>query len=119
MNSNGNISLVAGADLAPNLRVKLTAGALQLAGLTDGKGVEVGTLETRAFSGQLAAVRARNHPGSRWMVANGAVTQYATVYTAAAGKVSATQGTNAVVEGIALTASGADGDLIEVLTDPA
>lgn len=119
MNQSGVITLTAGVDLGPNLRVKLVAGVLQLAVAADGAGVEVGTTEGRFASGTPAAVRPRaGHAGSRWYVADGAISQYSVVYTGAAGKVSLTSA-GASRKGIALTASAADGDFIEVLDDPA
>lgn len=119
MNPTGFITLTAGANLDPFLRVKLTAGKLQLAAIGDGAGVEVGTLEGRAVTDQPVAVKTRTgHAGSRYYVADGVIAQYATVYTANSGKVSATSA-GATRKGIALQASAADGDLIEVLDDPA
>jgi hypothetical protein len=51
--------------------------------------------------------------GTTVMVASGAISAGAPVYGAAAGKVTATTG--GALEGVALTAAGADGDYIEVL----
>lgn len=111
-------TFTAGAAIDQFLRVKLTAGKLAVAVLADGPGVELGTLLEESFAdGDIRAVRARNAQGSRKMVANAALAVGAKCYTAAAGKVGAT-GTGAFLEGIALTASAADGDVIEVLTDP-
>ncbi len=118
INESGLLTFEAGAAIAQHLRVKLTAGKLAVAVLADGPGVELGTLEEESFaSGDMRAVRARNMIGSRKMIANAAITVNAKVYTAAAGKVGATA-TGAFLEGIALTASAADGEIIEVLSDP-
>jgi hypothetical protein len=62
-----------------------------------------------------ASVRILNTDGTVPMVANGAISQFARVFAAASGKVSSTGG---VVEGMALTAASADGDVIEVLPLP-
>ena len=117
-NPTGLHTFIAGAAIAQYLRVKLSAGKLAVAVLADGPGVELGTLEEASFAdGDIRTVRSRNHPGSRKMVANAAIAVGAQVFTAAAGKVGATA-TGAFREGIALTAAAADGDVIEVLTDP-
>lgn len=117
-NESGILTFTAGAAIAQHLRVKLTGGKLAVAVLADGPGTELGTLEEASLAdGDIRAVRARNAPGSRKMVANAAIAVNAKVYTAAAGKVGASA-TGAFLEGIALTASAADGDIIEVLTDP-
>lgn len=114
-NETGVITMTAGAAIAQYLRVKITASKLATAGITDR---ELGTLEEASFAdGDVRAVRLRNAPGSRKMVANAAIAVGAEVYTAASGKVGASAST-AYREGIALTASAADGDVIEVATDP-
>lgn len=118
MNPSGLLSFDAGGAIARLLRVKLSSGVLAVAGLADGPGVELGTMDDVAFAaGDKVCVRARNLTGSRKTVANAALAVGAKVYTAASGKVGASA-TGAFLEGIALTASGADGDIIEVLTDP-
>jgi hypothetical protein len=115
-NETGVITATAGGAIAQHLRVKLSAGVLAVAVLADR---ELGTLEEEAFaSGDIRAVKLRNHPGTRKMIANAAIAVGADVFTAAAGKVGATA-TGAFREGIALTAAAADGDIIEVATDPA
>lgn len=117
-NDTGIVSFEAGAAIGQHLRVKLSSGKLAVAVLADGPGTELGTLEEASFaSGDIRAVRARNVPGTRKMIANAALAVGAKVYTAAAGKVGASA-TGAFLEGIALTASAADGDVIEVLMDP-
>lgn len=116
-NESGILTFQAGSAISQFARVKLSSGVLALAVLADGPGVELGTLQEASFaSGDMRAVKARNFPGSRKMIANAALAVGAKVYTAAAGKVGATA-VGAFLEGIALTASSADGDIIEVLTE--
>jgi hypothetical protein len=117
-NESGVLTFTAGAAIAQHLRVKLSSGKLAVAVLADGPGVELGTLEEASLADlDVRAVRARNFPGSRKMVASAALAVGAKCYTAAGGKVGATA-TGAYLVGIVLTASAADGDIIEVLTDP-
>ena len=108
----------AGGDLSRYLRVKLTAGLVVLAGLTD---VDVGTLVRRYKSSGLgkdtvALVLARNAPGTRRCIAASAIAVGAEVDTAANGKVNDGAVATSIPYGIALTASGAGGDELEVLT---
>lgn len=111
----GSITFPNNAALDPFLRVKLTAGYLVAAGAADD---ELGTLEQRTFATDgTAAVVPMNTEGTRLMVAAGAITQYADVYRAASGKISATP--NGKRLGIALEASAADGDQIEIYFLPA
>lgn len=117
-NPTGLLTFTAGAAIGQYLRVKLSAGKLAVAVAADGPGVELGTMEEASFAdGDIRAVRARNFPGTRKMVANAAVAVGAQVFTAAAGKVGATA-IGSFREGIALTTAAADGDIIEVLTVP-
>ena len=117
-NDTGFHTFEAGAAIAQHLRVKLSGGKLAVAVLADGPGVELGTMEEASFAdGDMRSVRARNFIGIRKMIANAALAVGVKLYTAAAGKVGATA-SGAFLEGIALTASAADGDIIEVLTDP-
>lgn len=104
----------AGAALAAHLRVKLSAGVLQLAGAAD---IALGTVETRVLAAaDPTAVRLRTAQGTRKMVAASAITAGSYVYGAASGKVNDVANGN--LEGIALDAAGADGDVIEVLPLP-
>lgn len=103
------------AAIGPYLRVKLTAGVLALAGADD---VEVGTTQRRVLVTGLgrvdaAAVVLPNAPGTVKMIAAGAIDQYAEIYGAAGGKMSATPNGNFL--GFAMEAATADGDAIEVL----
>jgi hypothetical protein len=114
-NDTGTPTFTAGAAIGQYLRVKLTAGLLALAGITDR---ELGTMEEASFAnGDVRSVHLRNCGGSKKMIANGAIAVGADVYTAASGKVGVSAST-AYREGIALTAAAADGDVIEVAIDP-
>ena len=64
-------------------------------------------------SGENTTVRLLSGTGSAFMIANGVIAQNAPVYGAASGKVSAT--VSGAIIGYAEQASGADGDIIEVL----
>jgi hypothetical protein len=115
VNDSGISTFTAGAAIGQYLRVKLTAGVLALAGITDR---ELGTMEEASFAnGDVRAVRLRNKQGTRKMVANAALAVGVDCFTAANGKVGASAST-AYREGVVLTASAADGDIIEVATDP-
>jgi len=105
----GSVSDLAAADMGPYLRVK-TPGALVLAGATDNS---LGVLEDRAFNGKLCSYVPTNAEGTVFMVASAAITKGAEVYGAANGKIGTTVSTNEKI-GRALTAAGADGDVIEV-----
>lgn len=114
-NDTGDITMTAGAAIGQYLRVIITSGKLALAGITDR---ELGTLNEASFAdGDVRSVRLRNATGTRKMVANAAIAVGAQVFTAASGKVGASAST-AYREGIALTATGADGEIIEVAMDP-
>lgn len=109
-----SITLPAGGALAPYLRVKLSGGVLVVA---SGAEDEIGTLAKRALAANEAAtVIPRGEAGVRYMVANGAISQYAQVYAAANGKI-ASSGT--LTRGFALEAASADGDIIRVACDQA
>lgn len=99
----------AGAALSQYRRVILSSGVLQYAGATDRS---LGTLEVDAFaSGDPVAVRLRTAQGTKKMVAAGTITAGAYVYGAASGKI---DDVGYLMEGIALEAASADGDIIEV-----
>ncbi len=107
----GSITLQATTALAPYLRVKLTTGKLVAAGALDN---ELGVLEQRVLAADdNAAVVPINAEGTVQMVAGEAISQWATVYGYAGGKIGVT--TNANLIGIALTAAAADGGYVEVL----
>lgn len=97
--------------LGKGIRVKLSGGYLVAAGAAED---ELGTLNDLTLaSTPNAAVLPIEYFGARKMVASEAVTQYATVYAAAAGKI-ATSGT--LIRGIALEAASGNNSIIWVLT---
>lgn len=109
------------SDLLQYRRVKITSGEPAYAGATD---EDIGELDRRVIgtpssgaiplgAGLGASVVLKNEPGVHWMVADGAITQWAAVYGGANGKVSATP--NSYYIGIAEEAATADGDLIGVI----
>jgi hypothetical protein len=109
------VTLPKSGALAKYLRVKMDAGVLALCDATDR---EAGTTkETYLASGlgvtNFAAVLSPRAPGTCKMIASAAVTQFATVYGASAGRVSSSSNSNPI--GIALTAASTAGDEIEVL----
>lgn len=102
----------AGAAIAQYLRVKFTSSKLAVAGATDN---DIGTMERASFAdGDKVSVRLKNAPGTRKMVAGGAITKHANVYGAAGGKIDDVVNENFI--GIALEAASGDGSIIEVLT---
>ena len=107
-------AFTAGGAIGQHLRVKLTAGKLAVAGITD---KEVGTIIQAAFAdGDVVGVRLRTAQGTCKMIAAATgITVGAEVYTAASGKISHTYATSSYPIGMALEASTADGDVIEVL----
>lgn len=97
--------------LGRGIRVKMSAGYLVAA---SGSEDELGTLADSVLSTDtVAAVVPLNESGVKQFVASGSVTQYATVYADASGKVSSTPGT--LRRGIALEAASGDGAIIPVL----
>lgn len=97
--------------IAPHLRVKIASGVLALAGIDD---VGIGTAEARVLSTDtIGTVRLWTAQGTRKMVAAGAIPIGADVYAAASGKVNDVGG--GVYIGVAMHATSADGDVIEVL----
>ena len=100
--------------LGAHLRVKVASGYLALCGADE---VGVGTLDVHTLStDSRGSVREWGAPGTRKCVASEAISQYAEVYGAAAGKVSDTKSQNFI--GIALEEASADGNVIEVLEIP-
>lgn len=85
-------------------------GTMNLCGVND---VGAGTVDGVAFNaGDAIAVRLHTAQGTRKVVASGAIAKGAFAYQGAAGKVASS---GAVLRGIALDASAADGDIIEIL----
>ena len=96
--------------IAQYLRVVLSSGVLSAAGATVPC---LGTAEDPILAADtVGTVRLRNAGGTRKMVAAGAITLGNPVYAAASGRVAST---GTVMEGIALEAAAASGDVIEVL----
>ncbi len=103
----------ASAAIAKHLRVKLSGGQLAAAGLADN---DIGTIDYAALAAnEYVPVNLRSLQGTEQVVAAGEITLGAAVYTAAAGKVSATGAGTSFKRGIALQAATADGDIIEIL----
>lgn len=76
-----------------------------------------GTAERAAFDAdEYIPVRLKNAPGTRQMIAAGAISAGASVYAAADGEIAAT---GSILEGKALEAATAKGDIIEVMTGSA
>src|SRR3990167_5179891 len=99
-------TFTAGAAIAQHLRVKLSAGKLAAAGITD---KELGTLEAASFAdGDPRAVRLRTAQGTCKMVAGKAISAGAEVFTAASGKISDTFATSSFPIGVALEEATAD-----------
>lgn len=106
----------AGAALSENLRVKLSSGLLQLAGVgASDETLEIGTIvEGKSFaSGDRTTVALRSAQGTTKMVASAAIGQGVAVYGAANGKIATTVSGAAI--GVSLEAATADGDFIEVM----
>lgn len=97
--------------LGRGIRVILSGGYLAAASATQD---ELGTLPDAVLSGDAyAAVLPINYYGVREMVASAAISQYATVYAAANGKIAST---GTLRRGIALEAASGDNSIIRVLS---
>ena len=113
MRVNKTPTFTAGGALASNLRVKLNAGKIIVAGATDN---DIGTTDGRAFAdGDLIAVVPMGEAGVRKMVAAGVIAKHAAVFSAASGKISTTGTTGMFPRGIAMEAATGDGSIINVL----
>ncbi len=106
-------SFIAGATIAANTLVKLTAvGKVETAELDD---APIGVaLEPAAANGHVA-VKLLNCDGTVKMIAAGAISANAKVYCKNDGKCDDTTSSFEIAVGYALEAAGADGDIIEVL----
>jgi len=103
----------AGGAISQYARVKLSSGKLAVSVKADT--VWLGTIAEASFAdGDHRDVILRNAQGTQLMIASGAISDQAKVYTDAAGKVSATS-TSATLIGYAHQAATADGDIIEVM----
>lgn len=99
------------AALGRGIRVKLSAGYLVAAGASDD---ELGVLQEGVLATDtLASVVPNGSPGVVEFVASAAIDQYATVFTAANGKIGVTA--TGLRRGIALKAASGDGSIIPVL----
>jgi hypothetical protein len=111
---NGNITLpTGGTAVGQYLRVLVASGgtAVALAGADD---IEFGTTAQNATTlDTLVPVVPRTVEGTKKFVASGAITQYAEVFAAASGKISATGNGRKI--GYAIEPAAANGDVIEVL----
>lgn len=102
------------ADLALGTRVKLSSGYPAAAGIGDD---EIGVVEQlRLSTDGNVAIRLPNTGETIQVLAAGAIAQYAEIYAAASGKVSATP--SGPRWGLALEAASGDGSLIEVMRLP-
>lgn len=101
--------------IAQYLRVKLSAGVLAAAGLTD---AGIGIATRRIEASVPGDVMLNTCEGTVPMVAAVAISSGDTVYTAASGKISNVQGAGSYELGVALEAASGDGSVIEVLAHP-
>jgi len=96
--------------LGRGIRAKMSGGYLLAAGAAED---ELGTLNDAVLATDAyASIVPLGYFGVKQMVASAAVTQYATVYAAASGKIAAT---GTLRRGIALEAASGDGAIIKVL----
>lgn len=107
-NASASISVDLTEDCPKHARVNIDG---TVAGATD---LDLGVARVNALNGEMVAVHALNLPGSLKMLASGSISKGDKVFTAADGKVSATQATGAFLRGLALEAA-VDGDIVEVL----
>lgn len=111
MRTNSTPTFPNNAALGRGIRVKMSAGYLAAASGTED---ELGTIaDTVLATDTVASVIPIGESGVKQFVASAAITQYATVYAAASGKVTSTPGT--LRRGIALEAASGDGAIIPVL----
>lgn len=110
------ITLLTSEEVSQKRLLKLSAGAV-LHNTSDVTDNPVGTSDYYAASGDAVAVRLLSEAGTLEITAAGVISQNADVYAADAGKVQAlpTDGGAYKKVGVAMEASTADGDIIEVL----
>jgi len=105
------VTLPSNSALAPFLRVNLSASFIVASGATE---QEVGTLVSRVqATDTVAPIVTANAEGAVWMVASGAISAWATVYGASAGKVSDSSNAHAI--GTTMDAAAGDGAHIRVI----
>jgi hypothetical protein len=113
-NTSGFRTFLAAADLTRGARVRVDSnGSVVLAGVTNGQCI--GSVEGDITSGQYISVRLANATGTAEYIASGAIAVGAVVFPAANGKVGSASASANTAVGIALEASSADGDIIEVM----
>ncbi|MBF0308122.1 MAG: DUF2190 family protein [Magnetococcales bacterium] len=105
-------SFVANGALTRGRRVKATAASSTRQVEVAGAGEQhIGVVEYDAADGANVAVRMRNHNGTHFGVAADSFAVGAVLYGAAAGKLSDSSSGSAI--GVAISAAGADGDIVE------
>lgn len=110
MNTNNQPTFPNNSALTRGTRVKMSGGYLAAAGDDED---ELGTLpDTVLSTDTVAAVVPFNHSGVKQFIAAGAISQYATVFAAASGKI---DDSGTLRRGIALEAASGDGAIIPVL----
>lgn len=116
-NDNGVKTFTATEALAKNRRVKLTSGSGSAVEYADAADDFIGvTLETVLITEPVAVKLKRASQGTVEVEASGVITEGATIYGAADGKVSASS-TGTDKFGKALEAASGDGAVIEALVD--
>lgn len=105
-------AFVAAGTIAQYSRVVLGSGGTVTAAVLADK--EIGIAMNAAVSGDLVNVKLRNAQGTHRAIAAAAIARGASVFSAAAGKVSVSA-TGAYNLGIALEAATANNDVIEIL----
>lgn len=111
-NNNGYITRICTENIPAGARIELSSGGCELA---DASNEAVGTCEQTMLSGQPITIRLFNTAGTRFGIANGAISERAVVYAGASGKLASTSTASATSVGIALSATSADGDVLEYL----
>ncbi len=117
--SKSPMTMIADVEIAQKLRVKLKTGTTTAPPEVDIAGTElgIGTNEALVAVGKDAAINTWNKSGSLEMVASSAISVGDEVEAVAGGKVATFSAGTKV--GTALEAATADGDIIEVLPNPA
>lgn len=115
MENEGIRTFTANGAITNKARVKLTAGSTTVPPQVEIAGAgeqHVGIAQYAVADTQEVAVKLRTYPGTHEMVASKAITQGATVYGAASGKISDAASGSAIGE--AVEAATANNDIIEV-----
>lgn len=109
----GSKAFTAGEDLEAFRRVKLSAGSGSQVEYADAGEAFIGFTAAKALQGESVSVDFRDTDRTYKVVADGGITAGGNFYGANDGKVSAT--VNGAVQGKALEAAAADGEIIEGL----